>query len=187
MTVEEIFKRLSHRMLDGIMLHSDMVDYYRFLSLKGYAKCHEYRMIDESKAYRRLREHYLDQFDMLIQDDEVPRNPTIPGSWYSHKRQDVDAPTTKAAVRDGITAWVNHEIETKELYEDMAKELRELGEIESALFVEELVSGVSHELAKAKKYHLNKEHIGYDLPTIYGEQKCVCEKYQTRIREKYSK
>ena len=41
MTVEEIFETLSRRMLDGIMLHSDMVDYYRFISLNGYAKCHE--------------------------------------------------------------------------------------------------------------------------------------------------
>ena len=186
MTVEEIFKSLSHRMLDGIMLHSDMVDYYRFLSLKGYAKCHEYRMIDESKAYRKLRMHYLNQHDRLIRDEDVPRTSAIPDGWYSHTRQDVDTATIKNGVKDGLTKWVTHETGTLELYEDMAKELRDMGETEDALFVEGMVCAVAKELAHAKKYHLNKEHIGYDLPTIVGEQECVCEKYKHKIKEKYS-
>ena len=186
MTVEEIFKTLSHRMLDGIMLHSDMVDYYRFVSLHGYAKCHEYRMIDESKAYRKLRKHYLDHYDKLIRDEELPRNSAIPVGWYDHVRQDVDTATVKKAVKDGLEKWVGHETETLRIYQDMVKELKELGEISSSLYVEELVKAVSHELAKAKKYHLCKAHTDYDITLITEEQKKVCDKYCNKIREKYS-
>lgn len=185
MTVDEIFESISRRMLDGIMLHSDMVDYYRFVSLDGYAKCHELHMIMESKSYRKLRKHYLNCYDKLIHDEEIPRESVIPEGWYKHTRQDVDAATVKSAVKDGLEKWVEHETETKRFYEEMAKELRELGEIKSALYVEELVCDVSRELAKAKKYHLNKMHSDYNVASIIAEQKQTCEKYKAKIREKY--
>ena len=187
MTTEQIYKQLSHRMLTGIMLHSDLVDYYKFLSLDGYAKCHEYRMIAESRAYRELRGKYLHLHDRLIRDDDFPRDLVIPDAWYSHVRQDVDVATLKEAVRDGLAAWIEHETDTKKLYEDMVRELRDRGEIDSALYVEELVCDVSKELAKAKKYHLRKEHIEYDLPTIMGEQKRLHEKYECKIHECYGR
>ena len=185
MTVEQIYKTISQRVLSGIMFHSDMIDYYRFLSLDGYAKCHEYRMIDESKAYRKLREKYLHIYDKLIKDDDIPRDSVIPDGWYSHVRQDVNVATIKEAVGDALLVWVEHETDTKKVYEEMATNLRDMGELDSALFVEELVCDVSKELARAKKYHLNKKHIEFDLPTIVSEQKCVCNKYKDKIREKY--
>ena len=153
-------------MLSGIMLHSDMVDYYKFLSLDGYAKCHEYRMISESREYRKLRSKFLHIYDQLIQDDEQPKESVVPDAWYTHVRQDVDPQTLKEAVKDGLTTWIEHETETKRLYEESAKMLRELGDVESALFVEELVCDVAKELKKAKKYHLNKEHMEYTPKTV---------------------
>ena len=187
MTVEEIFESISNRMLDGIMLHSDMVDYYRFIALNGYAKCHEMHMISESKAFRKLRKHYLDNHDKLIRDEEIPRESVIPDSWYSHVRQDVDTASVRKAVKDGLEKWVSHETETKRLYEEMAKELRDLGEVKSAIYVEELVCDVSKELAKAKKYHLRKKHSDYDITEIMSEQKHCHEKYSEKIKERYSR
>ena len=185
MTVAQAYTTLSQRMLSGIMLHSDLVDYYKFLSLDGYAKCHEYRMIAESHEFRKLKKHYLKTHDRLIQDTELPREQVIPDAWYSHVRQDVDPTTLKEAVKDGITLWIEHETETKRLYEDTAKHLRDLGDVEGAIYVERLVSDVSKELARAKKYHLIREHVEYDLPTIIGEQKCIHEKYECKIKECY--
>ena len=133
MTAEQIYKTLSQRMLSGIMLHSDMVDYYKFLSLDGYAKFHEYRMIDESKAYRKLRKKYLCVYDKLIHDVEFPKEQTIPDGWYAHVRQDVNIATIKEAIGDGLSTWIDHETETKKIYEEMATELRNIGDIESAI------------------------------------------------------
>ena len=181
MTVEEIFKQLSHRMLSGIMLHSDMVNYYRFLSLDGYAKCHEYRMIEESKGYRKLHKHYLEQYDKLLPEGEVSKGSEIPSEWYSHVRQDVDEGTIKSSVKDGLNKWIKHEEETKKVYEDMAIELRQLGHIKSAIYVEDLVCKVAKELKHAKKYQLNKQIIGYDAQTIEEEQREKFEHYESKI------
>ena len=186
MTVQEIFESLSRRMLDGIMLHSDMVDYYSFISLNGYAKCHEMHMIAESKSFRKLRKHYLDSHDMLIHDAEIPRESVISDSWYKHRRQEVDIATVKKAVKDGLEKWVAHETETKRFYEEMSRELWDIGETESAIYVEKLVDDVSKELAKAKKYHLRKKLIDYDMTEIMSEQKRCCEKYENKIKERYA-
>ena len=42
MTLEEIFSELAAHAIEGMMIHDQMITYYCFLSLKGYAKCHEY-------------------------------------------------------------------------------------------------------------------------------------------------
>lgn len=185
MTVEEVFKKLSHQMLSGIMLHSDMVDYYRFISLDGYAKCHEYRLMEESKEYRKLHKFYLNQYDKLIPEGEVSKGSEIPREWYSHVRQDVDESTIRSAVKDGLTKWITHEEETMRVYSDMSKELREMGCVKSALYVEQLVCDVSKELKKAKKYQMRKHIMGYDVPSIVAEQHEKHEKYKRKICEVY--
>ena len=40
MTVDEIFSKLSGHMIKGLMIHDQMSDYYDFLSLRGYKRCH---------------------------------------------------------------------------------------------------------------------------------------------------
>ena len=40
MTVEEIFKNLANHMIKGLILHSELANYYDFLNLTGYKKCH---------------------------------------------------------------------------------------------------------------------------------------------------
>ncbi len=35
MTIEEIFSEISKHMIEGIMIHAQMADYYNFLGLKG--------------------------------------------------------------------------------------------------------------------------------------------------------
>ena len=177
MTIEEIYENLTQRMLTGVMFHSDMIDYYRFLGLDGYAKFHEHRMIEESVAYRETKRKYLQSKNKLVHKVWTADLNVIPDGWYQHTRQDVDTATIKNGIKDGLEKWIVHETETLRIYSDLSRELRELGEVELAICVEKSVKEVSEELAKARKYHLNKEHIGYDLPTIVSEQKYLCEKY----------
>jgi hypothetical protein len=42
MTVEEVFKSIAERQLQGLMMHEDLANYYDFLNLHGYKKCQEY-------------------------------------------------------------------------------------------------------------------------------------------------
>ena len=59
MTVEEIFSQLAAHMVEGLMIHSQMSDYFGFLGLKGYQECHKYHYFAENANYRAISKYYL--------------------------------------------------------------------------------------------------------------------------------
>lgn len=181
MTVEEIFSKIACHMVKGMMIHSQMADYYHFLNLPGYAYCHDYHFLVESKSYRCLCKNYMKNHYKLIREDEIELPDVIPESWYKFTKHDIDTMTVKNGVKSGLEMWVNWESETKKFYEDMYKELLDISEISDTIIVRELICDVTHELAKAEKYKLNKELIGYDINTIISEQHEKKEKYKHKI------
>ena len=183
MTIEEIYRELSNHMIKGIMMHEQLTNYYDFLGLDGYKRCHEYHYISEICAYRGLCRYFTNHHDKLIPYSEVDNPEIIPESWYNYTRQDVDATTKKNAVRNGLTKWVDWEKETKQLYEQMYKELIDIDEVASACKIKELIMDVDKELKKAKRYALNKSATNYDLIDIISEQRKKHNKYKRKMQE----
>lgn len=181
MTCEEIFTKLSEHMIKGLMVHEQLANYYEFLNLPGYSRCHEYHFMKESCSYRKLCRYYIDHYNKLIPETEFDNPEVIPASWYSHERKDVDASTKKNAIKTGLEKWVEWETDTKKLYSDMYKEMIENGSVASAKFLCEYIEDVDHELKKATEYWLSKEAIGYDLAVITDEQKPKKEKYKAKM------
>ena len=183
MTVDEIYAELSAHMIKGIMMHEQLANYYDFLGLEGYKRCHEYHYLDETCAYRGLCRYFINHHNKLIPYRDVDDPKVIPDSWFVHVRQDVDANTKKNAVRTGLSTWVNWEKETKQLYERMYKELLDIDEVASAMKIKELICNVDCELKKAERYYLNKEAIGYDIGHIIEEQRYKHDKYNRKMRK----
>ena len=183
MTVDEIYKEISAHMIKGLMIHDQLANYYDFLGLEGYKRCHEYHYLAESCAFRGLNRYFINHHNMLIPEEPVENPNIIPANWYRYKRQNVDAGTKRTAVKNGLTQWVTWEQETKQLYERMYKELIELGEVASAMKIKELICDVDCELKKAERYLLNKEAIGYDLSIIIAEQKEKHDKYKRKMEK----
>lgn len=59
MTVEEIFSKISAHMIEGMMFHEQMCNYYDFLGLHGYKRCHEYHYLCETIEHRKLERFYI--------------------------------------------------------------------------------------------------------------------------------
>lgn len=182
MTVEEIYSKVACHMVKGMMIHSRLADYYHFINLDGYAYCHDYHFLIESKAYRKLSKWYMKNHNRLIEEREIEIPMVIPDAWYNHTKQDIDTATVKSAVKDGLDMWVKWETETKELYEEMYKELLDIDEISDTIMMKELISDVTCELAKAEKYKINKELTNYDIGSIISEQDAKKEKYQRKLK-----
>jgi NADH:ubiquinone oxidoreductase subunit len=182
MTVDEVYSKIASHMIKGIMFHEELANYYDFLGLKGYKRCHEYHFIDETCAYRGLCRYYINHHNKLIPHEEVEEPDVIPESWYKYTRQEVDNNTKKNAVKNGMTLWVNWEKETKQLYEQMYKELIEIGEVASAMKIKELVCDVDCELKKAERYQLNKKAVDYDLDVVIEEQNRKHDKYRKKMK-----
>lgn len=170
-------------MILGIMIHEHMANYYDFLGLEGYKRCHEYHYLQETCNHRALNRYFINHHNMLIPETKIDAPDLIPQSWFDHVRQDVDISTKKSAVKAGLEKWVSWEKETKKLYEQMYKELVNIGEIASACFIKCFLEDVDHELKMAERYHLNKEAIGYDMTEIIAEQKRKHEKYKKKMKK----
>lgn len=186
MTLEQVYSDVAAHMVEGLMVHEHLANYYDFLGLGGYKRCHEYYYLKECIEYRRLCRYYINHHNKLIPEKRVNNPEIIPEGWYNHVRQDVDTSTKKEAVRTGLTKWVEWEAKTKRFYETMYKELMDLGEVASACKIKELVLCADKELKKAQRYWLNKEAVGYNMASIISEQKCYHDKYKKKIKKEWS-
>lgn len=178
MTVDEIFKKVSSHFVKGMMIHDKMADYYDFLSLRGYKRCHEYHFKHESCNYRKLHRYYLNHYHRLIEEEDVTPPDIIPNSWYRYTRKEVDVSTKRSAVKTGMEKWVSWEKETKDLLQMACRELAENGEEATVIFMGKLLSDVDCELKWAERKVLDLEAVEYNLGFIIGEQTKLHDKYK---------
>lgn len=170
MTKEELFRDMSAHMVKGVMIHSQLADYYRFLGLDKYAKHHENQFWDEMRSWRNLCKYYICHCNRLIEEKEIENPGVIPAAWYNATRQDVDTSTKRRAVESGLSTWVEWEQETKDLYEMAVNELSNMGECAAAVHVKSLLRRVDDELAEAQGYQLLKKAADYDINYLIEDQ-----------------
>lgn len=161
-----------------MVFHDEMVKYWCFLNLYGYAKCHEWHCEEESKGYRKLNKWFMGRRNRFIPIEPMERPEVIPQTWYDATRQDVDKGTKQSGIKSGFEKWVKWEKDTKAVYEDAYLSLIEMGEPAAADFVMNLVNDVDEELEKAESKHLALESVGYDLSLIQSEQDGLIRKYE---------
>lgn len=181
MTVEEIFAELSANQIKNLMRHDQMSDYYDFLSLRGYKRCHEYHYKKEMCGYRRLHRYVINHYGKLIEEKRIDDPEAIPSSWYRYNRKEVDANTKRSAVRTGIEKWVAWEKETKELYQKAYRDLMDANEEAAALFLEDYIKDVDCELKWAERKAIELNDVDYSLAFIMGEQKRLHDKYKRKM------
>ena len=183
MTVEEIFSQLAAHMIEGLMIHSQMSDYFGFLGLKGYQECHKYHYFAENANYRAISKYYLHHYNKLIPEMPFNNPSVIPESWYKYSRQDVNSTTRKNAIQVGFEKWINWEKDTKQLYEHMYQELIAGGEVAAAEELAKYICDVDKELAKACQKKLELEAIDYDATLIMDKQEEKYKKYKKKLKE----
>lgn len=183
MTTEEIFSKISVTMIEGLMFHSQMVEYYMFLGLPGYAKCHEYHYLEESCNFGKINCYYIKKFNKLLPELRAEDPEVIPSGWRKYSRADVDTNTKRTAVKTGLEKWMAWEEKVLKLYEQMYQEAMSIDEVAAALKIKELVKDVSHELASVQQYYLNKKSVDYNISDIVAEQSKMKDDYSCKKRE----
>ena len=166
MKVSDIFTKISTHQVVGIMLHDQMADAFAFLALDGFAHMHEHQYKEENNSMRNVHRYYIDHMDMLMENGQPSDPHAIPRGWGGYTRQRVDAETKRKAAHDLMERWIEHEKDTKKLYEESYRCLSEQGEIAAACMVKKLITDVDDELCWAKKLHLRLEAVDYDMQVI---------------------
>ena len=178
MTVDEIFTKIASHMIEGMMIHDALTNAYDFLGLCGFAKCHEYHHLEETKGYTRLMHYYSTRYHKLLNIDKIPQPEIIPSTWYKYTTMDVDVNTKRQAVQTMMKKWVEWERDTKKLYQEMYHELYMINEIAAAEEIKYYISCVDEELEYAEKKLIKLETIEYNIGTIIGWQKPMYKKYK---------
>ena len=183
MTVEEIFEKIIHHQIKGLMIHEQFASYYDFLGLKGSRKCHEYHYLDESIGFRATMHYMISHYNKLVPDTPIDAPKMIPENWYNYTRDDVDINTKRNAIKQAMESWKEWETSTKKLYEDMYMELLRLDDVAGALFIKNLICDVTHELKKVQQYCLNLKAVDYDMVYIIEKQDEIHHKFKCKISE----
>lgn len=64
--IQALYSELIEHMKGGVEMHEQLADYYGFLNLPGYQKCHEYHMLCELLAYRKAKHEYMKEYHQLV-------------------------------------------------------------------------------------------------------------------------
>ena len=182
MTVEEIFGKISAHMVEGMMFHEQMSDYYGFLGLDGYRCCHKYHYICETVSRAKVHKFYIDNYNKLLIDNFVNSGSIIPTGWNKLTRFDVDPATKRTAVKNGLAEWHKWEKSTVELYSQMLKELYELGEMAAYGEVKKLLKDAIEEVRFAEKKTIHLTALNFDMSDIYDEQDDIYKCYHKKLK-----
>ena len=183
MTVDEIFSQLSEHMIEGLMTHSQLSDYFGFIGLDGYQMCHKYHYFNENANYKKLGDYYLHHYNKIIIETPFKNPSVIPESWYQYTRFDVNSTTRKNAIQAGMEKWMEWEQKTKALYEQLYQELIKLNEIASAKEICKYIKDVDEELAKVYQKSIELTAINYDISDIIQEQEKYKKEYKKKLKE----
>ena len=186
MAIEEISRLVAQRLLQGCMNHEQFANYYDFLGLKGYKKCHEYHFFEQMSNYRKFITYYIEHENRLIPDFSAKTLTSfsiVPDNWYGYTREDVDINTKRNAVKSGLEKYVNWQKETKKFLQEMYNQSIQEGQISLAIKIQEYICSVDQEIKKASKEYLEIKATDYDLPTIVTKQQSLAKKYGKKIHE----
>ena len=206
--LQQLYSELIDRMKQGVEMHEQLADYYGFLNLPGYQKCHEYQMLCELLTYRKAKDAYMKEYNQLVPASNMMNGmanmaanngmnnmnnngnngnynyrEVIPQTWYKYTRYDVDSGTKRTAVKDGFKKWVDYEKETKQFLTNMVQRLEQQNDRESARKLDYLIDHVQKEIETAEEKMMALENSGYDMNYILQQQEPLKMKYADKIRK----
>lgn len=183
MTIDEVFTGIGRKMVEGLMFHSQLHDYFLFLGLKGYAESHKYHYFEESCNYKRMGCYYLKHFNKIIAEAGFTAPKVIPEGWGKYTRDDVNISTRKSGIATGFDRWITWEKEVKKYYEQMYKELINMDEVAAAAELLHYIQDVDGELAAAHQKMLELKAIDYNISDIIDEQEEYYKCYKKKLKE----
>lgn len=160
MTAEEVFSKVASHIIEGVMVHDDLAQYYDFLAIPQYREMHEHHAKEEFCNYHKICRHYMSTHNRLLPNIRASQRDIIPEGWMRYSRDDVDVATKKQGVKNGLTLWWGWEEETKDFLKEM---MAELTDIEDRCVVRSLLDDVIKEAKCAHEKCLRLKAVDYNL------------------------
>lgn len=175
---EEVYAAINARQLSALMFHSEMADLFGFLNLKGFQDMHEYQYLSESACYRAVRNHYLNQYGKVLEEDEAELPDVFPEEWYGYKRSEVTPEIRKQAVQVAMEQYLDWEEETKECYTKYASMLMSWGKTADHAKINKLIKEVDEEIKRIERMHMDLKSTHFSMDHIMTTQAKLSHKYE---------
>ena len=184
MSIVDTFSQMSSHMIEGMMVHEQLMNSYLFLGLKGYATCHEYHYLSETDGYIRLCKYAADHLDILLPDTGRPSDPEIlPKSWKGSSRSSIVANMRREAMEAALKEWLKWETDTVALYSKFYRELLDENQIPASEFVKSYILDAESEIVYARNELLHKHSMNFDIVPILEEQSEFEKVFRKKIRK----
>lgn len=180
----EIFNKISTRLVEAVMMHSNFDDLFRYIGMTGFAKTQLYQFICENNEMKSVNHYCIEHLNLLVANDDVSFKKYLPKEFINVGKVDASALDKKDIVRYIIETWVEWEKSTKELYSNLYINLTENHDVASILFVDQLIKDVDLELKRATDMLVWLKNIDYDMCTIMLMQDDFCRTYDVMICNK---
>lgn len=178
-----LYSLMESHMVEGIMFHNDMSDYFNFIGLHGFKRIHEYQFYEENKNRRLLVRNVLDVHNVLIPHVEVETKEYIPRDWYKYTRMNIDDTIIPKLTRNAWKMYREWEEQTKEMYENIACAFMKKEMLMDYSTVMCYVKDVQGELKKIYRMCECLSNVAYDPVYIMEIQGKVHDKYKHKLNK----
>ena len=151
--MKEVIQKIIVHQAEGIVFHDMMTDYFDFLGLDGFMKLHEHQAVEEACEYREMKEFFM----------KAPS--VIPNDWQKHKTTEINAASVRTLTKNAFDLYLKWEKETRELYKECAKALKDEC-IECYYKILELLDDVEKEIRNLEDMIVDLQVSDYDARSI---------------------
>lgn len=175
MTSEELLAKVAGRVLDGIMFHSELVDLFDFLGLKGFYKWQKCQYCDEVKNLSYIKHYALKKNHKFIKTEQERNYPSvIPSGWIDRSALEASSADVVNMMKIILDTYCQWEHETADYYCSLAEEA--MGADKD--LIHELRKEVCEEIMKVEQLKLKFQATNYNGIHIQMVSSELCEKYK---------
>ena len=178
----KLLSDIANRYKLAIQFHTEQSDIMWWLYLGGYAMLHEHQTVDEHFTYRRLR-RYITATHGVLKDEKMPETASVLANVTNDRcRGDLTEKEVQDILKQSWRDYASWERETLRLYEKIAAELLQAGEVSAFNYVGGLIVDVKIELTYIDDKMVELSAMSWDMPQVIGEQPMLLERYEKLIR-----
>ncbi len=180
----DILKEIAQHQLEGLMLHSDMMNCYDFLGLRAFKRIHEYHMFKEMMERDSICRYAINHLNkIIINDNHVDAKFYVPQSWASVDRLSVTNTNRQSYLKQFMETWHDWEKCTKKFYSKKYKELCDNEDPATAKKVMMLLSDADMELKSVERWVIKLNEIDYDMKVIVIFEDEIHDKYAEKTKK----
>lgn len=176
--VRNIFNDVSDTILKGMMVHEQLMNAYLFMELEGYAKCHDYHYICETKNRIKVSKYLLDHYGYLIEQGRIEPPELIPPKWYAAHKSELEPSSRILSVMDLANSWIRWEETAFDSFNKAYKDLFNECEFVAAKFIRGFAVDTAEELTWARSEQLKLQAVHYDMVYIMDQQPVLKKKFK---------